>query len=141
MPTVRRANRRASSGLMIGSPFTIASIVRDPRTGYHERDGRRMHRLRVVDLHRSGTGTISDGRGGLNSNVCILSDRHNRVTGMLAERGSYSRLSDVAFEHRKAPGSAVVLQNDVLANFQPVPPIWPQGARFCADNTEHVKNS
>ena len=49
------------------------------------------------------------------------------------------RLSNITVQDGEPHGAAVELQNEVLANFQPVPPIWPQGARFCAANAGYVK--
>jgi hypothetical protein len=59
---------------------------------------------------------------------------------MLALRDSQLCLIKVAIANGKTLRPTVVLQNEVLANFQPVPPIWPQGARFCADNAGRVKS-
>jgi hypothetical protein len=56
----------------------------------------------------------------------------------LGERGSQSRLSYVAVYDGKAISLAVVPQHEILAYLHPVPPIWPQGARFCAGNTARV---
>jgi hypothetical protein len=72
--------------------------------------------------------------------VGILGDDDDGVVGPLYERSSQSCLSNVTVQHGKPLGLAVVLQNEVLAYFQPVPPIWPQGARFCADNSQCVKS-
>ena len=72
--------------------------------------------------------------------VGILGDDDDRVTGPLNKRGSQTCLSNVTVQDGKPLGLAVVLQNEVLAYFQPVPPIWPQGARFCAGNSGSVKS-
>ena len=72
--------------------------------------------------------------------VGILGDDDDGVVGPLNQRSSQSCLSNVTVQHGKPLGLAVVLQNEVLAYFQPVPPIWPQGARFCADNSRCVKS-
>jgi hypothetical protein len=90
----------------------------------------------VVQRERSCSGQVAS-----YPNESVLGDGDHAVTGLFTERNSHLRLSDVAIANGKTLGLAVVLQNQVLANFQPVPPIWPQGARFCADNTEHVKGS
>ena len=59
---------------------------------------------------------------------------------MLGQRSSQTRLSYVAVSNGKTHCLAVVLQNEVLAYLQPVPPIWPQGgARFCAGDRSCVK--
>jgi hypothetical protein len=80
-------------------------------------------------------------RVGSNADVCVLGDGHRRVLGTLNERSSQSRLSNVAVQDGKTLSLAVVLQNEVLAYFQPVPPIWPQGTRFCAGNAAPVKTT
>jgi hypothetical protein len=60
--------------------------------------------------------------------VGILGDDDGGVIGALNKRSSESCLSNVTVQYRKPLGLAVVFQNEVLAYFQPVPPIWPQGA-------------
>ena len=72
--------------------------------------------------------------------VGILGDDDDGVIGPLNKRSPQSRLSNVTVTNGKTLGLAVVLQNEVLAYFQPVPPIWPQGARFCTGNSGCVKS-
>lgn len=73
--------------------------------------------------------------------VGVLRDHDDGVIGTLNERSTKSCLSNVAVRHRKLLGLAVGLQDEVRAYFQPVPPIWPQGARFCAGNGVGVKSA
>jgi hypothetical protein len=76
---------------------------------------------------------------GADPEVRVLSNNHDFVVGTLAECSAQPCLSDVPAVDGIAHGRSVVPQNEVLAYFQPVPPIWPQGARFCAGNTAVVK--
>ena len=73
--------------------------------------------------------------------VCVLGDGHDTVIGPLGKCRPQTRLSNITIPNGKPHRVAVEPQNEVLANFQPVPPIWPQGARFCADRGVGVKSA
>ena len=72
--------------------------------------------------------------------VCVLRDGDDRILGVSAQGRPQLGLRHVPVTDGKAHGLAVVFQNEVLAYFQPVPPIWPQGARFCAGNGPSVNS-
>ena len=110
-----------------------------PRPAPAPRVARELGSSPASDALPDGRAAVFAQRFRAHAYVGILGYDDDRVIGPLNERSPQSRLSNVTVQHGKTLGLAVVLQNEVLAYFQPVPPIWPQGTRFCAGNSRCVK--